>query len=270
MKPDLIAIGACVFAFFMYLFNFILLETIGTPLCMQQLGWDESTSIRNLGILMTIGAVVSLFSFGLVAPLTRKFDERLVYLILGLIPMLGGRIAMIPMGSDYPPLLLRSLIPNTTTTTDTTLGVDMGAFNYYGMRNNNCDDDTGHGGCALKWCEYTPALTLFQFYLGYGISAMSYPFCMAICQGMFSKVIGPRPQGLWMGLLTAVGSLARIVSPIFVSEIYKEFGTYWTFGLCAGSIVLAMVVTLATYGRLVPLETRMARQEGSKKESIKL
>ena len=73
-----------------------------------------------------------------------------------------------------------------------------------------------------------------------------------------------------MGLLTAVGSLARIVSPIFVSEISKEFGTYWTIGLCAGSIGLATVVTLASYGRLVPLDTRMARQEGSKKESVQL
>jgi len=259
-----------VFAFFMYLFNFILLETIGTPLCMQQLGWDETTSIRNLGILMSIGAFVSLFAFGLVAPLTKRFDERLVYLICGLIPMLGGRIAMIPMGSDYPPLLLRSLIPNTTSSPDISFNMDTDDFNYYGMRNTNCNDESGQGGCALPWCEYTPQLTLFQLYLGYGISALAYPFCMAICQGIFSKVIGPRPQGLWMGLLTAVGSLARIVSPIFVSEIYKEFGTYWTFGLCAGSIVLATLVTLATYTRLVPLETRMARQRGNEKESVKL
>jgi len=259
VKPDFVAVAACIFAFFMYLFNFILLETIGTPLCMQQLGWDESLSIRNLGILMTIGAVVSLFSFGLVAPLTNRFDERLVYLILGLIPMLAGRIAMIPMGSDYPLLLLRRLEPNSTSTMVSDITYREDVFNYHGIRNTHCDDEAGQGGCALPWCEYTPALTLFQFYLGYAISAVSYPFCMAICQGIFSKVIGPRPQGLWMGLLTAVGSLARIVSPIFVSEIYKEFGTYWTFGLCAGSIGLASLVTLATYRRLVPLEKRLER-----------
>jgi len=257
VKPDLFAVGACVFAFFLYLFNFILLETIGTPLCMQQLGWDESLTIRNLGIMMMIGAAVSLVSFGLVAPLTKKFDERLVYLIVGLIPMLGGRIAMIPMGSGPPPLLLRSLEPNATDMTPNNID----SFIYHGMRNTDCDDEMGQGGCALRWCENTPALTLFQFYLGYGISAVAYPFCMAICQGIFSKVIGPRPQGLWMGLLTAVGSLARIVSPIFVSEIYKEFGTYMTFGLCSGSIALALLVTLATYRRLVPLETRIAQNK---------
>ena len=40
-------------------------------------------------------------------------------------------------------------------------------------------------------------------------------------------MVGPRPQGVWMGILTAAGSLARICGPVFVSEIYKEFGTYW-------------------------------------------
>ena len=47
----------------------------------------------------------------------------------------------------------------------------------------------GQGGCGLDWCEYTPAITLAQFYTGYAISAVSYPFCMAICQAIFSKVL---------------------------------------------------------------------------------
>ena len=206
VKPDLFAVGACVFAFFLYLFNFILLETIGTPLCMQQLGWDESLTIRNLGIMMMIGAAVSLVSFGLVAPLTKKFDERLVYLIVGLIPMLGGRIAMIPMGSGPPPLLLRSLEPNVTDMTPNNID----SFIYHGMRNTDCDDEMGQGGCALRWCENTPALTLFQFYLGYGISAVAYPFCMAICQGIFSKVSSGKGHKKWGNHLGAPPPLKQI------------------------------------------------------------
>ena len=46
LKPDIYAVIALVFAFFVFLFNFILLETIGTPLCIQQLEWPESTAIR--------------------------------------------------------------------------------------------------------------------------------------------------------------------------------------------------------------------------------
>merc|ERR1712176_318831 len=123
---------------------------------------------------------------------TKKIDERLVYLVLGLVPMIAGRIAMIPMGGDPP-----KLKPHED------------SF----FRNNDCHGDGGEGGCDLEWCEYTPAVTLVQFYLGYAISAISFPYCMAICQAVFSKVIGPRPQGLWMGLLTAAGSFARILGP---------------------------------------------------------
>ena len=185
IKPDPVALFSCLFAFFIFLFNFILLETIGTPLCMQQLGWDESTSIRNLGILMTIGAIVSLFAFASVAPLTRKFDERIVYIVLGLIPMIAGRIVMLPMGSEYPKMLYEKLQPAIP---ETSGSIGMDVFNNYGVRNNNCKDGDGAGGCALEWCETTPAVTLFQFYLGYAISAVSFPYCMAICQAIFSKV----------------------------------------------------------------------------------
>ena len=76
---------------------------------------------------------------------------------------------------------------------------------------------------------------------------------------LLSKVIGPRPQGLWMGILTAAGSLARICGPIFVSMIYKEFGTYWTYGLTAISLAMAIAGTLATYTRLVPMQSRLTR-----------
>ena len=62
-----------------------------------------------------------------------------------------------------------------------------------------------------------------------------------------------------MGFLTAAGSLARICGPVFVSEIYKEFGTYWTYGLTAISLALAILGTLLTYTRLVSLEMRMGR-----------
>ena len=78
-----------------------------------------------------------------------------------------------------------------------------------------------------------------------------------------SKVIGPRPQGTWMGILTAAGSLARICGPVFVSEIYKEFGTYWTYGTTAGSFVAAALVTLLTYKRLIPIQKRIQMEKMS-------
>ena len=41
----------------------------------------------------------------------------------------------------------------------------------------------------------------------------------------------------------------------------QEWGTYWTMGLCSGSLALATLVTAAAFRRLVPLERRIASQQ---------
>ena len=71
-----------------------------------------------------------------------------------------------------------------------------------------------------------------------------------------------------MGIITAAGSFARILGPIFVSEIYKEFGTYWTYGLTALSLALATLGTVLTYKRLIPLEMRMNRNEQEQETEV--
>ena len=70
-----------------------------------------------------------------------------------------------------------------------------------------------------------------------------------------------------MGFLTAAGSLARICGPVFVSEIYKEFGTYWTYGLTAISLALAIAGSLLTYTRLIPMEMRLSRSSETEASS---
>merc|ERR1719350_1964205 len=101
-KPDMLAVVVCLVGFFIFNTNYILLEVIGVPLCQQQLGWNENESGRILGILMSAGAFISLFAFGSIGPITKKVDDRVVYLVLGILPMLLSRVAHIPMSSDYP------------------------------------------------------------------------------------------------------------------------------------------------------------------------
>lgn len=33
-----------------------------------------------------------------------------------------------------------------------------------------------------------------------------------------------------MGIMTASGCLSRVMGPVFVTYIYEEYGTIWTFG----------------------------------------
>ena len=138
VKPDIYALLNLVFAFFVLQLNFILLETIGTPLAMEQLQWDESTAIRNLGIIMSCGAVVSILCYGTVSAVTRRFDERLVYIFMGLIPMCLARIVMLPIpGQETPQMLYYQFPPNGTALAEP---VTANPFNFYGPRNVDCDD----------------------------------------------------------------------------------------------------------------------------------
>ena len=57
-----------------------------------------------------------------------------------------------------------------------------------------------------------------------------------------------------MGILSAFGSLSRVLGPVFVSYIYTYYGTYPTIGFMAGSLVLSLLITLSVYKRLVPME----------------
>ena len=54
-------------------------------------------------------------------------------------------------------------------------------------RTVDCGDsaDAEPPGCPYDWCEYTPAITLAQFYVHYAISSVSFPYCIAICTAMF-------------------------------------------------------------------------------------
>ena len=187
VKPDIWAVTALVFCFFVFLLNFILLETIGTPLAMQQLQWTESEAIMNLGIIMSCGAVASLLCYGSVPPLTRKFDERKVYLIMGLLPMFLARIIMLPIPNEPTPQMLYSEL---NTTFNASHHDEIFLYGH-SLRNVDCADtnSTEPPGCAYKWCEYTPAIKDFQFYLSYAVNSLSFPYCISICQAMFRSVI---------------------------------------------------------------------------------
>ena len=43
-RPNPMSVGVCLFGFFVFYVNFVVLEVIGVPLCQQQLG-DKNTLI---------------------------------------------------------------------------------------------------------------------------------------------------------------------------------------------------------------------------------
>lgn len=95
-------------------------------------------------------------------------------------------------------------------------------------------------------------MTVLQFVIGYGFTTIGYPVGVTLVQTIFSKILGPRPQGLWMGLMTGAGCASRVMGPVFVGLIYTRWGTYHTFGLTGFTLIIAMVWILIVDKRLLP------------------
>uniref|UniRef100_A0A2H1VS74 SFRICE_009837 n=1 Tax=Spodoptera frugiperda TaxID=7108 RepID=A0A2H1VS74_SPOFR len=163
LKPDLVSSWTLVAAFFVLVFNFVLLETLATVLTMDQFAW---TKREALDALLLWGG----------------------FLLTGL-----ASVLCIPWGPAPPPLA-----PANAT-------------------------EAG-GGCpqaTQPWCATSRGLTLPQFLAGYACVSVGYSLGVTLIQTIFSKVLGPRPQGVWQGVLTGAGCLSRALGPVFVAAVVK-------------------------------------------------
>ena len=48
--------------------------------------------------------------------------------------------------------------------------------------------------CPYAWCSRIAKISVAQFMAGYIFALLGYPFCVALCGSLFSKVLGPIPQ----------------------------------------------------------------------------
>ena len=56
-------------------------------------------------------------------------------------------------------------------------------------------------------------------------------------------------QSTWLGMFAAAGSLARVVGPLLVTEIYQELGSYWMLGIVG--ILMVSLIFMAKCDRSV-------------------
>jgi len=58
-----------------------------------------------------------------------------------------------------------------------------------------------------------PNLGESRFFLGFALITIAFPFGRNIALAMFSKVLGPTPQGAWFGLCFVIGAIPRCLGP---------------------------------------------------------
>jgi MFS transporter, ceroid-lipofuscinosis neuronal protein 7 len=75
------------------------------------------------------------------------------------------------------------------------------------------------------------------------IWSLGSPLSQVMILSTFSRMLGARPQGLMMGLITGAGSVGRIVSPLIAVSLPIAL----TFGLVGSASLLCALLLLAYY-----------------------
>ena len=69
---------------------------------MDQFAWNREQAVRYLGINMACAALVGVVCFASIGPLAKRFDDRKLLIFVGFIPLIIGKVIMLPMGKEYP------------------------------------------------------------------------------------------------------------------------------------------------------------------------
>ena len=67
-----VAVFTCIYNYFSFLSNFVLLETIMVKLSMDQWGWVASDAIQRMGYVIMAAGAISVIMFAVIGPLSRK------------------------------------------------------------------------------------------------------------------------------------------------------------------------------------------------------
>jgi ceroid-lipofuscinosis MFS transporter 7 len=95
----------------------------------------------------------------------------------------------------------------------------------------------------------TPIVTLPQLIIGFFLIVFGYTIANLMSFTIYSKMLGPWPQGTMMGVLTGVGSLARALGPIVVSILYSGYGPRISLIFLISLITSALILLSLTYKR---------------------
>ena len=200
-------------------------DSLLTPLTMDQFAWTSVQAITYNNLLISSSCIFSLFSMRLFIILQNYVQERLMFLLVIMLISLAFFI-YIPWPRDLPELI-------------------QGPTNH----------TTEMVGCNFElkpWCLWVPKLHLFQFILATIAFCTIFPNIYSASNTIASKVIGPHPPGILMGILTASTGIGRCVGPIIFVSLYSNYGPQITFAALDLVVMSMILVTVVTYKRIAP------------------
>ncbi|XP_033615804.1 major facilitator superfamily domain-containing protein 8 isoform X6 [Fukomys damarensis] len=229
-----------------------------TPLTMDMFAWTQEQAVLYNGIILAALGVEAVVVFLGVKLLSKMVGERAL-LLGGLLVVWAGFFILLPWGNQFPKIQWKDLhnnsIPNTT----------FGEIMIGLWKSSREDHNKLPTGCPIEqaWCLYTPVIHMAQFFTSAVLIGMGYSACNVMSYTLYSKILGPEPQGIYMGWLTASGSGARILGPVFISHVYTYLGPRWAFGLVCGIVLLTVTLLGVVYRRLIAFSVRYGRVQES-------
>lgn len=245
------AIIVNLFLYFVVQTAFALHETIFTPLAMDQFAWTRSEATLWVGIIFFVAGCIAVFTFAMTDTLEQKTNDRKL-LMFGFILTLIGFTVYLPWGNTYPTI-------KGTTTLKATAMTNKTLYNVTFAHQKASVDLVG---CPMEyeWCHNTPKMHISQLILGMLCLSVGYPLVMVLTTSMYSKIIGPRPQGLLQSWLAAVGGVARTAGPALVTYMYVLLGPRWTFLSTDGLVVAAILILIICYKRMIPFHVMVVKK----------
>ncbi|KAM3591047.1 uncharacterized protein V6R79_021219 [Siganus canaliculatus] len=244
---DQVAVLTSNMLFFIVMFIFAVFETIATPLSMDMFSWTRKEAVLYNGIIICGIGFESILVFLVVKVASQRVGDRPV-LLAGLAIIFCGFFILLPWGNHYPKIQWADLKNNSL----------LSKMSEATLASNSSLEPTG---CPYDqaWCQYTPAIHLAQYISSDILIGIGYPACNVMSYTLYSKILGPKPQGVYMGWLTASGSGARTLGPVFVSQVYTNLGPRWAFSLICGMVVGAIIMLSCLYHRLIAFSVRHGR-----------
>lgn len=244
---DQVAVVTSNILFFIVMFIFAVFETIATPLSMDMFAWTRKEAVLYNGIIMVGIGFQSVLVFLLVKAAAVRFGDRPV-LLAGFGIIFCGFIILLPWGNHFPKIQWADLKNNSL----------VSRIAEGSLLGNGTVEPTG---CPYEqtWCQYTPAIHLAQYISSDFLIGVGYPACNVMSYTLYSKILGPKPQGVYMGWLTASGSGARTLGPVFVSHVYTLLGPRWAFSLICAMVLVGVILLVSAYHRLIAFSVRHGR-----------
>eukprot|EP00047_Mylnosiga_fluctuans_P002455 m.224595 g.224595 ORF g.224595 m.224595 type:complete len:500 (-) comp11115_c0_seq1:53-1552(-) len=224
LKTDRTGVWMMMLLYFGTMVVLSVFETVGTPLTMDEYGFNPQQADIVNGIIAGCFGVLCVIVLAFVKKLANKFGERQL-LMFSLALTVVAMLMLIPWTS--------AKIGKIWTQTDD-------------------DDDGTRSGCEGSWCDTEPMLPKAQYLIGNVLVAIAYPISNVMEFSIFSKMLGPGPQGTMMGWLTSAGCLARALGPLYITQLYAEFGPRITFSVASGITLIMLLIGLYNYKRFVP------------------